>query len=80
MITNRYHNALVTTELIKASDISTMRAKWAELKGTGEYEDMGKILLRGTGLHDQRHLQLSELYTQDPTTWDVLTSSDSVDS
>ena len=45
----RYHNALVTTELIKASDISTMRAKWAELKGTGEYEDWARSYLESQG-------------------------------
>ena len=75
----RYHNALVTTELIKASDISTMRAKWAELKGTGEYEDWARSYLEEQGytINDTYNYGA---YTQDPTTWDVLTSSSSVDS
>ena len=75
----RYHNALVTTELIKASDISTMRAKWAELKGTGEYEDWARSYLEEQG-YTIKDTYNYGAYTQDPTTWDVLTSSDSVDS
>ena len=75
----RYHNALVTTELIKASDISTMRAKWAELKGTGEYEDWARSYLEEQG-YTIKDTYNYGAYTQDPTTWDVLTSSNSVDS
>lgn len=75
---DRYHNAVVTTELIKASDVSTMRAKWAELKGTGEYEAWAKSYLEEQGytLKDTYNYQL---YTQDPTTWDILATSQSVD-
>ena len=75
---DRYHNAVVTTELIKASDVSTMRAKWAELKGTGEYEAWAKSYLEEQGytLKDTYNYQL---YTQDPTTWDILATSQAVD-
>ena len=74
----RFHNALVTTDLIKASDISTMRAKWAELKGTGEYEDWARSYLESQG-YTIKDTYNYNLYNQDPTTWDVLSTSQSVD-
>ncbi len=76
---SRFHNALVTTELIKASDVSTMRAKWAELKGTGEYEDWARSYLEEQG-YTIKDTYNYNLYTQDPTTWDILATSQAVDS
>ena len=35
----RFHNALVTTRPITAAHREDMKAQWAELKGSGEYED-----------------------------------------
>lgn len=65
---SRYHQALVCTELIKAEDRSEMKAKWAELKGTGEYEQWAKDYLKDKGytLKDS----FTMYYTSDPTTWD----------
>ena len=76
---NRFHSALVTTELIKASDISTMRAKWNELKGTGEYLGWARTYLEEQG-YTIKDTYNYNLYNQDPTTWDGLATSQSVDS
>lgn len=75
---SRYHQALVTTELIKAEDYSEMRAKWGELRGTGEYEAWAKEYLveKGYTLKDMYNYA----YSSDPTTWDCLSTSLMVDS
>ncbi len=74
----RYHQALVATTLIKAEDRTAMKAKWAEVKGTGTYEAWAKAFLleKGYELKDSYTL----LYTSDPNTWDVLATSQAVDS
>lgn len=76
---DRFHNALVTTELIKKSDVETMEAKWAELKGTGTYEDWARSYLEGQG-YTIKDTYNWHKYNQDPTTWDVLSTSQAVDS
>jgi len=45
----RLHNAIVTTELIKASDITTMKEKREELKGTGTYREWAISYLEEQG-------------------------------
>ena len=74
----RYHQALVCTELLKTEDRSEMKEKWGELKGTGTYEEWAKDYLAGKGytLKDTYTL----VYTADPTTWDCLSSSLMIDS
>ena len=74
----RTHNLIVTTELIKESDRAEMKAKWAELKGTGEYDTWVKQYLNDKGytLKDTYNY----IYSEDPSTWDVLSSSLQVDS
>ncbi len=69
----RIHDALVVTEFITAADRDTMKAKWEELKGTGEYEAWAKSFLADNGytLKDT----YTALYTGDPETFDVLASS-----
>lgn len=69
----RTHNLIVTTELIKEADRAEMKAKWAELKGTGEYDTWVKQYLKDKGytLKDTYNY----IYVDDPTTWDVLASS-----
>lgn len=76
---SRFHSALVTTDLIKASDISTMRAKWNELKGTGEYLGWARTYLEEQG-YTIKDTYNYNLYTQDPTTWDALATAQAVDS
>lgn len=75
----RYHNALVTTELIKSEHRSEMKAKWSELKGTGTYQEWAKAYLeeKGYTLTDTYN---SNRYNSDPTTWDVLSTSQTADS
>ena len=74
----RYHDVIVATDLIKAEDRAAMKAKWAEVKGTGEYEAWAKAYLveKGYTLKDTYTLG----YSSDPTTWDVLATSQAVDS
>ncbi|MCD8323613.1 MAG: ABC transporter substrate-binding protein [Clostridiales bacterium] len=73
----RFHQALVTTELITAEDRATMKEQWAELKGTGTYEEWAKSFLaeQGYTLKDEFNYP----YTEDPATYDILSSSLAVD-
>lgn len=68
----RYHNAVVTNELIKAADRSAMAAHWADVAGDGTYESWVKEYLTSNGytLKDT----YTRYYTSDPNTWDVLNS------
>ena len=74
----RFHQALVATDYIKAADRAEMKAKWAELKGTGTYEDWAKSYLQEKGytLKDTYNY----VYPSDPVTWDVLATSLAADS
>ncbi len=74
----RFHQALVATDYIKAADRAEMKAKWAELKGTGTYEEWAKSYLQEKGytLKDTYNY----VYPSDPVTWDVLATSLSADS
>lgn len=73
----RFHNALVTTSPITAAHREEMKAKWYELKSTGEYEQWAKKYLRYQGytLKDSYTVH----YSSDPQTWDVLATSMSAD-
>ncbi|MCD8152367.1 MAG: ABC transporter substrate-binding protein [Clostridiales bacterium] len=73
----RYHQLLVTTDLINAEDYAEMKEQWAELKGTGTYEEWAKSYLeeKGYTLKDEYNYP----YTEDPATYDILSSSLSVD-
>ncbi len=75
--TDRYHNYVVTEELIKADDYNEMKAKWGELRGTGTYEDWVKEYLTGKGYTIKDTFNIA--YTSDPVTWDDLSSSLAVD-
>lgn len=74
---SRFHNAVVTSDLIKAEDYMAMREKYAELKGTGEYESWVKSFL------EEKGYTLTDEYKYpsvgDPTTWDVLSTSRQAD-
>ena len=74
----RYHNILVATEFIKAADRDALKAKWAELKGTGTWEaEAAKFMEeKGYTLTDKYTLG----YSSDPQTWDVLATSRAADS
>ena len=74
----RFHQALVATDYIKAADRAEMKAKLAELKGTGTYEEWAKSYLQEKGytLKDTYNY----VYPSDPVTWDVLATSLAADS
>ncbi len=75
---DRFHQALVATEFITSEDRAEMKAKWAELKGTGTYLSWAKEFLTGKGysIKDTYNMR----YSEDPSTWDVLATSRAVDS
>lgn len=73
----RFHNALVTTTPITARDRSVMRAKWAELSGTGTWESWARAYLQQQGYTLKDSYTMG--YVSDPETWDVLASSNAVD-
>lgn len=75
---DRFHQALVATEFIKAEHRKEMKEKWNELKGTGTYEQWAKSYLaeKGYTLKDSYSLP----YTSDPVTWDILATSRAADS
>ncbi|MDD7740008.1 MAG: ABC transporter substrate-binding protein [Fusicatenibacter sp.] len=74
---DRFHQALVTTELIKTADRNEMKEKWGELKGTGTYEEWAKNYLteKGYTIKDTYNY----IYTADPVVWDALATSRAVD-
>ncbi len=74
----RYHDVLVATEFITAAHRSEMKAKWAELRGSGEYEAWAKQFLADKGYTLKNTYALG--YTSDPSNWDVLATSKAVDS
>lgn len=74
----RYHDVIVATELITAAHRAEMKAKWAELKGTGNYEAWAKEFLTGKGYTLKNTYSLG--YSSDPNTFDVLATSQAVDS
>ena len=74
----RYHNLLIATNPITTTDRDTMKAKWAELKGTETYAAWAEQFLadKGYTLKDEYKF----IYTSDPSNWDVLATSKAVDS
>ena len=74
----RFHQALVATEFITSEDRAEMKAKWAELKGTGTYLDWAKEFLTGKGYTLKDTYTIA--YATDPTTWDTLATSRASDS
>ncbi|MBE6975777.1 MAG: peptide ABC transporter substrate-binding protein [Ruminococcaceae bacterium] len=76
--TYRFHDRIVVTELIKASEITEMKAKWAELVGSGTYESWVKEYLTGKGYTiKDSHVAY---FDADPQTWDVLATAQAADS
>ncbi len=74
----RYYRRLVTTELITTEDRDEMKAKWAELKGTGTYEEWARSFLEEKGYEIKDTYDMA--YGSDPVTWDVLATSLAADS
>ena len=76
--TYRYHDVIVSEELIASEDIAAMREKWVELVGTGEYEAWAKSYMTEKGYTLKDHL--AYYFDADPETWDVLATSNAADS
>ncbi len=74
---NRFHNVVVATEFISAADRTEMKAKYAELKGTGTYEEWAKSYLTGKGYTLKDTYTIG--YSADPRTWDILNTYRSAD-
>lgn len=74
---SRYHQALVTTMPITAAHREEMKTKWAQLKGTGTWEDWAEQYLTDQGYTLKDSYTMS--YTSDPKTWDVLNTYLSAD-
>lgn len=75
---DRFHQAVITTELITAADREEMIAKYNEVKGTGEYEAWVKEYLTGKGYELTDTYKYFD-YNEDPQNWDILATSRSVD-
>lgn len=75
---DRFHNVLVTTELISAEDQTHLKAMWNEVRGTGTYTQKATDYLKEKGytLKDTYNMG----YVSDPQTWDALATSRSADS
>lgn len=73
----RYHDVILTTEPIKASDIQAMREKWNELVGTGEYEEWVKSYLQEQGYTLKN--TMGYYFDADPNTWDCMATSNAAD-
>ena len=74
----RYHNVLVATEPITAAHRDELKAMWAELKGTGTWEDSAKAFMEENGYTLKDSYTLG--YSSDPMTWDFLATYRSADS
>ena len=75
---DRFHQAIITTEPLKSEDVAELRAKWAELKGTGTYEQTVKDYLTGKGYELKDTYNYFD-YSEDPQNWDTLATSRAVD-
>ena len=75
---DRFHNVLVTTELISAEDQTHLKEMWNEVRGTGTYSQKATDYLKEKGytLKDTYNMG----YVSDPQTWDALATSRSADS
>ncbi len=75
---DRFHQALIADKFIIPADRDEMKAKWAELKGTGTYEQWAKDFLaeKGYTLSDTYNVAM----TSNVTTWDALNTSRQADS
>jgi len=76
--TYRFHDRVVVTEPIEAAHYNEMKAKWAELVGTGTYEQWVKDYLTDKGYTIKDTLTV--YFDADPQSWDVLATANAADS
>ena len=74
----RYHNVVIVDNFLTPAIRDEVKAKWAELKGTGTFEAWVRdyVVSKGYTLKDTYTLG----YTSDPQTWDPLNTYRSADS
>lgn len=75
---DRFHNVLVTTELITAEDQTHLKAMWNEVRGTGTYTQKAIDYLTEKGYTLKNTYNMG--YASDPKTWDAFATSRSADS
>ncbi|MGN1081961.1 MAG: ABC transporter substrate-binding protein [Candidatus Avispirillum sp.] len=76
---DRFHQAIIVDgDPILPAERDEMKAKWGELRGTGEYEAWAKKYLTDKGYKLTDVYTLG--YTSDPTTWDALNTYRAADS
>ena len=75
---DRFHNVLVTTELISAEDQTHLKAMWNEVRGTGTYSQKATDYLKEKGYTLKNTYNMG--YASDPQTWDAFATSRSADS
>lgn len=75
---DRFHNVLVTTEIITAEDQTHLKAMWNEVRGTGTYTEKAIAYLTEKGYKLKDTYSIG--YASDPKTWDALATSRSADS
>lgn len=75
---DRFHNVLITTELISAEDQTHLKAMWNEVRGTGTYTQKAIDYLTEKGYTLKNTYNMG--YASDPKTWDALATSRSADS
>jgi len=74
----RFHDRIVTNEPIEAAHYNEMKAKWAELAGTGTYEQFVKDYLAEKGYTTRDTATF--YFDANVETWDVLATSYAADS
>lgn len=67
---DRFHDIIVTNEMVKVEDWEAMKAMWTELRGTGTYHDEVQKWLTEHGYTISDTYDYP--YTSDPATWDGL--------
>lgn len=75
---DRFHQYIVTNEIITSEHRAEMTAHWNEVRGTGEYEAWAKQYLTDHG-YTIKDTYNYEGYDSDPATWDILGSSEATD-
>ena len=75
---DRFHNVVVASEPITAAHREQMKAKFAELKGSGTYEAWAKQFLVDNGYTVKDSYTF--FYNSDPQTWDAVATSKAADS
>lgn len=75
---DRFHQYIVTEQIITSEDRAAMTAHWNEVRGTGTYEAWAKDYLT-THNYTIKDTYNYEGYDSDPATWDILNSSEATD-